>query len=104
MFGALYIILITVSRYSVAILFGAITCLAGFLGVMLGTESARRLRVYTPRSDTFVCAFGLIMCAPFLYLALVFSSYSTALTWVTNYKINNNTIIKIIIELWYVRK
>ena len=67
----------------VALKFGIITCVAGFLGVGLGSESARRLRVKYRRADPLVCAFGLLSCAPFLFLAMAFSKYHTVATWVS---------------------
>jgi len=55
---------------------------AGFLGVGLGAESSRRLKKINPRADPLICAFGLLVCTPFLYFALVLSRYQTAATWV----------------------
>ena len=72
----------------VALKFGIITCIAGFLGVGLGSESARRLRVKYRRADPLVCAFGLLSCAPFLFFAMVLSKYHTVTTWVSH--VNNS--------------
>ena len=72
--------------FRIALKFGIITCVAGFLGVGLGSESARRLRKTNSRADPLVCAFGLIMCAPFLFFALVLSKYNTTVTWVSTSK------------------
>ncbi|XP_064619800.1 protein spinster homolog 1-like isoform X2 [Lineus longissimus] len=65
----------------VALIFGVVTCLAGFIGVGLGAESARRLRRLNPRADPLVCAFGMLACTPFLFFALVMSKYNTIATW-----------------------
>jgi len=65
----------------VSLWFGIITCLAGFLGVGLGTFAAGHLRKTNPRADPLVCAFGLICCAPFLFLALFISKFHTVSTW-----------------------
>ncbi|KAJ8250937.1 hypothetical protein GJAV_G00214960 [Gymnothorax javanicus] len=51
--------------------FGIITCVTGILGVATGVEVSRRLRKRTPRADPLVCAAGLLLAAPFLYLAIV---------------------------------
>ena len=67
----------------VALKFGIITCIAGLLGVGLGSESARRLRVKYRKADPLVCAFGLLSCAPFLFLAIALSKYHTVTTWVS---------------------
>ena len=69
--------------FRVALYFGIITCAAGFLGVGIGSESARRLRKKYPRADPLVCAFGLISCAPFLFLVMYVAKYNTTATWVS---------------------
>lgn len=66
----------------VSMTFGVITCAAGFLGVMLGSYSASKLRRYTGKADPFVCAFGLLTSAPFLFLSLFLSRYNEYLTWI----------------------
>lgn len=66
-------------------MFGVITCAAGFIGVAVGTESARRLKKRNPRADPLVCAFGMLSCTPFLYFAIVVSQYSEAATWVSDF-------------------
>uniref|UniRef100_A0A667X8N7 Protein spinster homolog 1 n=1 Tax=Myripristis murdjan TaxID=586833 RepID=A0A667X8N7_9TELE len=62
--------------------FGIITCVTGVLGVASGVEASRRLRKRTPRADPLVCATGLLLSAPFLYLAIVFAQASTIATYV----------------------
>ncbi|KAM4598390.1 protein spinster homolog 1 isoform 1-T3 [Polymixia lowei] len=62
--------------------FGIITCVTGVLGVATGVEVSRRLRMRTPRADPLVCAAGLLLSAPFLYLAIVFAQASTVATYV----------------------
>ena len=79
-----------------ALKFGIITCIAGFLGVGLGSESARRLRVKYRRADPLVCAFGLLSCAPFLFFAIVLSKYHTVTTWVSH---ANNSFVPRLINL-----
>ena len=71
-----------VDESTVSMKFGVITCVSGFIGVALGSWSASRLRIkWKSRADTYVCAFGLIGCAPFLFLALCFSKEYTMPTW-----------------------
>jgi len=53
------------------------------MGVALGSFSASKLRQYTPRADPFVCAFGMLSSAPFLFFSLFLSRYNTAATWVS---------------------
>ncbi|KAG8006584.1 Protein spinster-like protein 1 [Nibea albiflora] len=63
------------------LIFGAITCITGFLGVAMGVAVSRKLRTRTPRADPLVCASGLLLSAPFLYLAIVFAQTSTIATY-----------------------
>ncbi|XP_029691859.1 protein spinster homolog 1 isoform X1 [Takifugu rubripes] len=65
-----------------SLLFGAITCVTGVLGVASGVQVSRLLRRRTGRADPLVCAAGLLLSAPFLYLAVVFAQASTVATYV----------------------
>ncbi|XP_022071461.2 protein spinster homolog 1 isoform X1 [Acanthochromis polyacanthus] len=65
-----------------SLIFGAITCVTGILGVFTGVQVSRQLRTRTPRADPLVCAAGLLLSAPFLYLAIVFAQASTVATYV----------------------
>lgn len=67
----------------VSLIFGVITCFAGFFGVGIGTFMAGQLRYKVKNADPIVCAVGLIAAAPFFYFTLVVSQYNTAITWVT---------------------
>uniref|UniRef100_A0A3P9B220 Protein spinster homolog 1 n=1 Tax=Maylandia zebra TaxID=106582 RepID=A0A3P9B220_9CICH len=64
------------------LIFGAITCVTGVLGVASGVQVSRQLRKKTARADPLVCAAGLLLCAPFLYLAIMFAQASTVATYV----------------------
>uniref|UniRef100_A0A3P9P6V6 Protein spinster homolog 1 n=1 Tax=Poecilia reticulata TaxID=8081 RepID=A0A3P9P6V6_POERE len=64
------------------LIFGIITVITGVLGVFSGVQVSRYLRKKTPRADPYVCAAGLLLSAPFLYLAIVFAQGSTAATYV----------------------
>ncbi|XP_075998831.1 protein spinster homolog 1 [Genypterus blacodes] len=65
-----------------SLIFGAITCVTGVLGVASGVQISRQLRKKTPRADPLVCAAGLLLSAPFLYLAIVFAQASTYATFI----------------------
>ena len=62
--------------------FGGITVAAGITGVALGTLVASKLRQVTSKADPFVCAFGLLTSAPFLFFSLFLSCYNSTVTWV----------------------
>lgn len=66
----------------VSLVFGILTCLAGFLGVAVGSLAAGQLRKISPRADPIICGFGLITGGPFLLFSLCLSRYSTSATWV----------------------
>ncbi|XP_061556100.1 protein spinster homolog 1 [Phycodurus eques] len=65
-----------------SLIFGAVTCVTGVLGVAGGVQASRLLRTRTPRADPLVCAAGLLLAAPFLYLAIVFAEASAVATYV----------------------
>lgn len=56
--------------------------LAGLIGVPLGSFLAQRLRPRDPMCDPKICAAGLLVSAPFVYLALVVAKYSTNWTFI----------------------
>lgn len=58
----------------IPIKFGAITCLAGFLGVTIGSVGATKWRKTNGKADPLVCALGLAVCLPFYVLAINFSN------------------------------
>ncbi|XP_032367765.1 protein spinster homolog 1 [Etheostoma spectabile] len=64
-----------------SLIFGAITVVTGVLGVTSGVLISRQLRTRTPRADPLVCAAGLLLSAPFLYLAIVCAQGSTIATY-----------------------
>ncbi|KAG8431203.1 hypothetical protein GDO86_019256 [Hymenochirus boettgeri] len=68
--------------YDDSMIFGAITCLTGILGVLTGVEISKRYRKTNPRADPLVCAFGLISSAPFLFLSLALADTSLVATYV----------------------
>lgn len=63
--------LLTVFFYRVAFVFGAITMVSGIVGVPLGTVLAQSLKKRYPRADPIICAFGLLISAPFLLGAML---------------------------------
>ncbi|XP_055007169.1 protein spinster homolog 1 [Boleophthalmus pectinirostris] len=72
-------------RFTVAephLVFGAITCVTGIVGVASGVQVSRALRSRTQRADPLVCAAGLLLSAPFLYLAIVTAELSTVATYI----------------------
>lgn len=64
-------------------IFGAITCVTGVVGVASGVQLSRLLQRRTQRADPLVCAAGLLLSAPFLYLAVMFAQASTVATYVS---------------------
>ncbi|CAL1542899.1 unnamed protein product [Lymnaea stagnalis] len=70
------------SESTISLIFGGITVAAGFIGVALGAETARRYKRVNPRADPLICAIGMLTCVPFLFFALLVSRYNTAATWV----------------------
>uniref|UniRef100_A0A8C5EEM0 Protein spinster homolog 1 n=1 Tax=Gouania willdenowi TaxID=441366 RepID=A0A8C5EEM0_GOUWI len=67
---------------SESLIFGIITIISGVVGVASGVQVSRLLKRTNPRADPLVCAAGLLMSAPFLFLAIEFAEQSTAATYV----------------------
>uniref|UniRef100_A0A8C6M9A0 Protein spinster homolog 1 n=1 Tax=Nothobranchius furzeri TaxID=105023 RepID=A0A8C6M9A0_NOTFU len=65
-----------------SLIFGIITVITGLLGVASGVQVSRQLRKKTARADPLVCAAGLLLSAPFLYLAIVCAQTSTVATYI----------------------
>uniref|UniRef100_A0A672P9L2 Protein spinster homolog 1 n=1 Tax=Sinocyclocheilus grahami TaxID=75366 RepID=A0A672P9L2_SINGR len=64
------------------LIFGIITVVTGILGVASGVQVSKKLRIKTPRADPLVCAAGLLLAAPFLYLSIMFAQASTVATYI----------------------
>ena len=70
--------------------FGAITCLAGILGVLIGSYGSSVLRKVTSKADPFICAFGLLASGPCLYVAITISKFYVVVTFVRRTCFNFN--------------
>lgn len=66
----------------VSFIFGVIAMLAGLVGVSVGVISATRLRARFPRADPLVCATGLLVSAPLMFLGAVVTEYSVVWAYV----------------------
>lgn len=69
---------------------GVITTIAGFVGVALGTNIARLVKLKHKNGDGLVCAVGILSCTPFLFGTVVLSEFSLIPAWVS--LINNKCI------------
>lgn len=58
-----------------AICFGAVTVVAGISGTLTGSEMAKFLGKYTRKAEALVCAAGMLLSTPFLFLALTVAQY-----------------------------
>lgn len=63
------------SPYS--LIFGAITCFTGFLGVVTGAGATRWCRLRTQRADPLVCAVGMLGSA--IFICLIFVAAKTSI-------------------------
>uniref|UniRef100_A0A0K0DEK9 MFS domain-containing protein n=1 Tax=Angiostrongylus cantonensis TaxID=6313 RepID=A0A0K0DEK9_ANGCA len=76
--------------FLVNLIFGAITCIGGLVGVTVGSILSQWLHegvgpfrsVKTVRSDAIVCGLGALISIPSLYFALREIPYNMAATWV----------------------
>ncbi|KAJ8983948.1 hypothetical protein NQ317_008650 [Molorchus minor] len=63
-------------------MFGAITILAGIVGIYMGSVATKHLKPKCPRVDPITCALGLILSAPLLFATTYASTYDTSLCYV----------------------
>lgn len=59
--------------------FGVVAMMSGVIGVPLGSFLAQRLRQISQKCDPLICAGGLFVSAPMVFLALAVAAVST--TW-----------------------
>jgi len=71
----------TPDQSSIGLIFGVITCLAGFAGVIIGSIWAQLWRRTNPHADPLVCGIGVLVSVPFLYTGLTFVQESMAAGW-----------------------
>lgn len=67
---------------SISYKFGVIAMISGVIGVPLGSYLAQRLRHTNPACDPQICAWGLFVSAPMIYLALISASKNLSLSFV----------------------
>lgn len=65
-----------------SLIFGAITCIAGIVGVLCGSVASQYLRKSNPRADPLICAFGVLACVPLLYAGCVIADRQIELSWI----------------------
>lgn len=59
-----------------SLIFGAITCVTGLLGVVIGAATTRMFRQKTERADPLVCAVSMLGSAIFICLIFVVAKKS----------------------------
>ncbi|KAL7677478.1 hypothetical protein ACOME3_003716 [Neoechinorhynchus agilis] len=66
----------------VSLIFGVITCLAGILGVVVGSTMSRRLKPVRQNADPLICGFAVLLSVPFMFLAVFTSRSVIWLSWI----------------------
>lgn len=70
------------AQNSVSFKFGAITMIAGIIGVPLGSFLSTKLVKGFPTADPLICAFGLILSIPLMTGAMILVSDNTVATYI----------------------
>ncbi|MEE6469854.1 hypothetical protein FKM82_008798, partial [Ascaphus truei] len=65
-----------------SLIFGAITCITGFLGVITGAGATKWCRLKTQRADPLVCAVGMLGSAIFICLVFVAAKSSSVAAYI----------------------
>lgn len=66
---------------SVGLKFGVITCVAGFVGIVLGSAGAQYYRKYNERADPIICASGVLLSVPLLFIGCIVADRHENLSW-----------------------
>lgn len=81
-FGPKYLEL-ALSKYSkepvatnASLIFGIITCIAGIVGVIIGSASSQHFRRTNAKADPLICAYGILISVPLIFLGVVMAEYS----------------------------
>uniref|UniRef100_A0A1I7XIX2 MFS domain-containing protein n=1 Tax=Heterorhabditis bacteriophora TaxID=37862 RepID=A0A1I7XIX2_HETBA len=77
-------------KSQVNLMYGAITCIGGIIGVSLGTILSNLMRrgvgpfrfIQTERSDAIICAVGAIVGVPTLFFGIYEIQYNMIITWI----------------------
>ncbi|XP_048413530.1 protein spinster homolog 3-like [Stegostoma tigrinum] len=72
----------TVNTSQDSLIFGAITCVTGILGIGIGAVLSKHFKKKSPRADPLICATGMLSSSLCLYLAIVLAKHSIAATYV----------------------
>lgn len=64
------------SENTCSILFGVASGIGGLTGTLFGSEMSKFLSKYTGRADMYVCALGMLLSGPILYITLTIAVYS----------------------------
>ncbi|XP_017479958.1 PREDICTED: protein spinster isoform X1 [Rhagoletis zephyria] len=86
--------------------FGIIAMIAGLIGVPLGSLLAQRLRPHHEGCDPYICAFGLLISAPMVYLSLVTPQTTTSFCFLFVFlaQVTLNLCWSIVADILLVRK
>lgn len=64
------------------LIFGFITCIAGIVGVIIGSASSQYFRRRNARADPLICALGVLGSVPLVYSGVVVAHTNLTLSWV----------------------
>ena len=74
---------------------------AGLCGTLAGSEMSKFISRWTKTSDSIVCALGLLVCSPILFLALTLGNYNMYLSWVRRRSQYNYCVVLYIAQVVY---
>ncbi|XP_048448362.1 protein spinster homolog 1-like [Rhincodon typus] len=89
-----------------SLIFGAITCVTGILGIGIGAALSKHFKKKSPRADPLSCAAGMLSSSLCLYLAIVLARHNIAATYVfialgeTLLALNWAIIADILLVIW----
>lgn len=71
-----------ISSSKAPLIFGFITCIAGIIGVILGSACSQYFRRVNARADPLICAVGVLGSVPLIYSGVVMADENLTLSWI----------------------
>ena len=80
---------------------------AGISGTLAGSELSKQLGRFTRKAEAIVCAAGMLLATPFLFLAIVVAQYRQLyVAWVSKDHVDNACVCVCVCvytcDVWYV--
>ncbi|KAH9393535.1 Protein spinster 1, partial [Tyrophagus putrescentiae] len=74
---------LTTLGFTISFIFGAIACVGGILGVLMGSLSSQYFRQKYPTVDSYICAIGVFTSIPCAFLTIFIVKSHPTIAWIS---------------------